>query len=134
MLLRSEVLFVGCPCHSGLEYSGCCQPYHLGKAAPTALALMRSRYAAYALGAVDYLIDTTHRDNEQFNPHRAAWRRQLLAYCEATAFEGLEIVRDTPGAQESFVCFEARLRDGERGEVFVLRENSRFVKPGKRWL
>ncbi|EEG87692.1 hypothetical protein PROPEN_00103 [Proteus penneri ATCC 35198] len=46
-----------CPCNSQLFYSDCCEPYHLGqKNAPTAEALMRSRYSAFVKHNDDYLI------------------------------------------------------------------------------
>lgn len=48
-----------CPCGSGRPLPDCCGRFHAGVAAPTAEALMRSRYSAYALGLVDYLRDTT---------------------------------------------------------------------------
>lgn len=47
-----------CPCGSD-PLDDCCGRYHQGHPAPTAEALMRSRYSAYALGLVDYLRDTT---------------------------------------------------------------------------
>ncbi|WP_309294271.1 SEC-C metal-binding domain-containing protein [Azonexus sp.] len=40
-----------CPCASGQAYADCCARPHGGEAAATALALMRSRYCAYVLGA-----------------------------------------------------------------------------------
>lgn len=50
-----------CPCGSKLNYTACCQPYHQKvKVAPTAVALMRSRYAAFVLAAADYLVETTY--------------------------------------------------------------------------
>ena len=49
-----------CPCHSKLTYDTCCEPFHTGKkVAETPERLMRSRYCAYALAKVDYLIATT---------------------------------------------------------------------------
>ncbi|MFM0874673.1 YchJ family metal-binding protein, partial [Klebsiella pneumoniae] len=48
-----------CPCGSGDPLDDCCGRYHQGHPAPTAEALMRSRYSAYGLGLVDYLRDTT---------------------------------------------------------------------------
>ena len=39
-----------CPCGSGQSYTTCCGPWHAGVPAPTAEALMRSRYSAYVLG------------------------------------------------------------------------------------
>ena len=41
----------GCPCGSGAPFGSCCFPFLEGEPAPTALALMRSRYTAFVLGA-----------------------------------------------------------------------------------
>src|ERR1035437_9077691 len=53
-----------CPCDSGQSYAACCGPWHSGLAvgahAPTPQALMRSRYSAYVLGLIDYLLATWH--------------------------------------------------------------------------
>jgi SEC-C motif-containing protein len=38
--------------------AACCGRYHRGERAPTAVALMRSRYTAYVRGEIDYLVDT----------------------------------------------------------------------------
>jgi SEC-C motif-containing protein len=56
---------VRCPCLSGLVYADCCGPLHAGIAsggpyAPTAEALMRSRYSAFAVGDAAYLLATWH--------------------------------------------------------------------------
>jgi SEC-C motif-containing protein len=51
-----------CPCGGG-AYAHCCSRWHGGPLAlhaPTAEALMRSRYSAYALGLHDYLCATWH--------------------------------------------------------------------------
>jgi SEC-C motif-containing protein len=48
-----------CPCGSQKIYPDCCGLYILEKnTAPTAEALMRSRYSAYALGNLEYIRDT----------------------------------------------------------------------------
>jgi len=50
-----------CYCKSGLPFSQCCEPIlRVDEVAPSALALMRSRYSAYCLGDVNYLKATTH--------------------------------------------------------------------------
>jgi uncharacterized protein YchJ len=50
-----------CPCGSGKSYSHCCGIYHKDHSlVPTAQALMRSRYSAYALGLEEYLLATWH--------------------------------------------------------------------------
>ena len=52
-----------CPCGNALPYADCCGRYHAGPShlqAPTAQALMRSRYSAFVLGLNDYLLATWH--------------------------------------------------------------------------
>ncbi|BDZ46868.1 hypothetical protein GCM10025866_27770 [Naasia aerilata] len=51
-----------CPCGSRLPYIECCGPVHAGAPAGTALALMRSRYSAFALGLGEHLLRTWHPD------------------------------------------------------------------------
>lgn len=49
-----------CPCGSGERIQECCAKWIAGrKGAPTAEALMRSRYTAYVLEDIDYLVETT---------------------------------------------------------------------------
>ena len=47
-----------CPCGSGLMLETCCGQYFENLAAPTAEALMRTRYSAHVLGKARYLSDT----------------------------------------------------------------------------
>ena len=62
-----------CPC-GGFLYSSCCAPLHRGECqAATAEQLMRSRYSAYALGEVEYLLQT------QLSPVPLVRRRRELA-------------------------------------------------------
>ncbi|MCB0909908.1 MAG: SEC-C domain-containing protein, partial [Nocardioidaceae bacterium] len=49
-----------CPCGTGDDYAACCGRFHQGAAAPTAERLMRSRYAAYAVGDAGYVFRTWH--------------------------------------------------------------------------
>jgi SEC-C motif domain protein len=53
-----------CPCGLPARYHLCCGRYHVAGAgsagAPTAEALMRSRYTAYVLGLQAYLLATWH--------------------------------------------------------------------------
>jgi len=49
-----------CPCCSGKEFADCCQKFILKKDLPKLpVELMRSRYTSYALGEIDYIIETT---------------------------------------------------------------------------
>src|SRR5262245_12717464 len=83
--------YADCPCRSGKPYNNCCRPYHTGTVAPNALLLMRSRYTAYALDNVSYLIATSHPEFEEYTEDTDKWKEELRAFCDATQFEGLEI-------------------------------------------
>ncbi|MFI9509370.1 YchJ family protein [Nocardia sp. NPDC052566] len=50
-----------CPCGQGEVFDNCCGPVLAGeRPAPTAEALMRSRYTAFAVGDRDYLLRSWH--------------------------------------------------------------------------
>jgi SEC-C motif domain protein len=121
-----------CPCHSGKLYSACCEPYHHGTIPENALVLMRSRYAAYALGLVDYIIDTTHFSDPSKAPPIGQWRQSILGFSTSTDFLGLKIHSHTEGRSEAIVKFTAVLKQGDRDSSFT--EKSRFVKENGRWL
>ena len=110
-----------CPCGGGL-YKDCCAPFHQGQRKPeTAVALMRSRYSAFALAELKYLIDT--HPQPQFSDRER--RRQLRSSCGSTEWRGLTILNTTAGGVEDLdgtVSFEALHRTG------VLRETSLFQR------
>lgn len=54
---------LACPCGSSRGLDACCGVFHDGHTpAPTAEALMRARYSAYALRRVDFLLASWHPD------------------------------------------------------------------------
>ncbi|HRI53298.1 MAG TPA: YchJ family protein [Pseudomonadota bacterium] len=116
-----------CPCGSGLPLSACCGVYLASPgSAPTAEALMRSRYSAFVLGDAEYLLETW--DPEQ-RPARLSLKH------DATEWRGLEIIsREAGGVADDTgrVKFIARFRLHGRDQT--LREHSRFRKQGGRWL
>ncbi len=117
-----------CPCFSGQDYRDCCRSYHRGGDPPTAEALMRSRYAAYALGLVEYVIDTTHPASPHFQVDTAAWRQDLRHFCQSTDFVGLTILK----SEVDQVTFHAQLTQSGRDASFV--EHSLFRQEKGRWL
>jgi SEC-C motif-containing protein len=72
--------FDKCPCGSGVAFAECCNGILTGqRSAVTAEQLMRSRYTAYVVKNVDYLIRTTHpsaRIND-FEESIRTWMRQV---------------------------------------------------------
>jgi len=113
-----------CHCGSGCAYSECCEPYISGKAkAPTAEALMRSRYSAYAEHAIDYIISTCVRKGGKEDADYKSTRE----WSEKSAWLGLKITsveKGGPEDTEGTVEFEASYeRDGLRD---VHQEKARF--------
>jgi SEC-C motif-containing protein len=111
-----------CPCGAG-DYARCCGVYHAGGVPGTAEQLMRSRYSAYVLGLMDYVLQTWH-----------ARTRPPLAELHddaATKWLGLEIKKHLPAGEEATVEFVARYKIDGRAER--LHEISRFVREDGRW-
>lgn len=118
-----------CPCESGRAYGACCKPFHDGIAAPTAEALMRSRYSAYVLKLEDYLLASWHAET----------RPQTLNLNEEPPINwlGLEVKRaktedDAAQANTAMVEFVARYRIGG-GKAERLHEISQFKLADGRW-
>ena len=110
-----------CPCGRG-TYRSCCEPLHRGeKRAETAEQLMRSRYSAFVLAEVEYLL-ATHPEPDRDETVR---RTELMRSCLQTRWQGLK-VRDVNGGGrddiEGIVMFEARYCGG------VLKETSLFQR------
>lgn len=110
-----------CPCTSGKVYSLCCQPYHQGKRPFSPTLLMRSRFAAFALGKVGYIMQTERLAEPSS-------RESLRRFCEQTEFVGLQIVEEAANT----VTFRATLMQNGRDASFT--ERSLFAKERGRWL
>ncbi|HEY6176803.1 MAG TPA: YchJ family metal-binding protein [Kofleriaceae bacterium] len=118
-----------CPCGSGDDETACCGPILDGVPAPTALALMRSRYTAYVRGAIDYLIET------QAEETRGELDRAAIArWSRDTSWLGLEIVAtEAGGPDDDHGIVEFVARGTTRGAPFAQRERSRFRRSDGQW-
>lgn len=111
-----------CPC-GGQSYNRCCAPYHQGAPAPTAEALMRSRYSAYVLKLEPYLLATWHPDTRPASLDLAQ---------DDTRWLGLAIKRHVAdSATSAIVEFVARYKID--GRAHRLHEISRFVREDGQW-
>ena len=113
-----------CPCGSGQPFSACCGPFIRGEQWPeTAEQLMRSRYTAFTLEAVDYLLETWHPSTrpETLEPEPQKWLGLQIRRTEAGG----------PDDEEGIVEFVARSKVG--GRARRLHEVSRFRRDGGRW-
>lgn len=93
---------------------------------------MRSRYVAYALGAVSHIMATTATDSPHYRPDTSAWREELLVWCQQVQFRGLSVLASSQEEEVGFVRFFASLHTDGRDVSFG--ENSRFVRRDGRWL
>ena len=118
-----------CPCQSGDSYENCCKPYHQHQRLPkTALPLMRSRYSAYVLQHIDYLIETT-LPNQQPHLDKAA----ISHWSANTHWLGLDILQHKVRSKiHENVEFNAHF--AEKGGIpQIHHENALFVTVQSTW-
>ena len=126
-----------CPCHSGLRYNACCEPYHAGGVAPTPEALMRSRYAAFARGLGNYLVDTLASGHPDLDDPRPALLRALSETKNVQRFQKLLILHTAATATDGEVLFFAGIFG--KGTTPAKRDDrsfaelSRFTREGGAW-
>ena len=119
-----------CPCGSGRAFELCCEPYLLGRLpAPTAEALMRSRYTAYTLCSIDYLYQTS-------GPHV---RREFDAegskrWAESAEWTGLEVLAtEGGGEQDETGTIEFVAHYAIKEKPFEHHEKAQFAKVNGKW-
>ena len=114
-----------CPCGSGLTLAACCGPRIDNTApAPTAEALMRSRYTAYTQGDAAYLLTTWHQTTR---PESLQLDETPQPRWIGLTVKGHEI----QDAEHAVVEFVARYKIN--GRASKLHETSRFVREDGRW-
>ena len=115
-----------CPCDSGKPFSECCENHlNLSQNAPTAEALMRSRYAAFTLKNEAYLRYSWHPDTCPSD----------IRLNDSTQWLGLKIIKTLAGGisdDTGEVEFVARSKTN--GKAYRLHENSRFIRFENRWV
>ncbi|HCB03360.1 MAG TPA: YchJ family metal-binding protein [Nocardioides sp.] len=120
------MLVADCPCGSGERYDACCGRLHRRQAeAATAEELMRSRYAAYAVGALDHVFRTWHPRT----------RPESIDPDSEVTWSGLRIldrVAGGPDDDRGEVEFEATYERAGRSDR--LHERSRFERRRGRWV
>jgi SEC-C motif-containing protein len=116
-----------CPCGSGRAFDECCGPILAGQLAPTAEALMRSRYTAFVRNDVDHIerscVPETRATFSRADVERVA---QECEWGPLTVMKAEE--HGDEGMVEFFLTFQ---RDEED---WPLHERSRFRRIDGRWL
>lgn len=114
----------GCYCGNCVSFQDCCEPYIKGIAnTPTAETLMRSRYSAFATGAADYLVNTTHISKRRFHN-----KKDILAWSQSNKWLKLEVL----ASSENTVTFNAYYLD-ENLKAQVHYEHSTFKLENGLW-
>jgi SEC-C motif domain protein len=115
-----------CPC-GGQKYATCCATYlDTATPAPTAAALMRSRYTAYTLQREEYLLATWHPSTRPL--------ALGLAQEVTPQWLGLKLLRhECPAAAPTQALVEFVARYKINGRAHRLHEISHFVREAERW-
>ncbi|MEM6985341.1 MAG: YchJ family protein [Pseudomonadota bacterium] len=120
-----------CACGSGATYAACCQPYIEGvKPAETAEVLLRARYTAHAVAAIDYIVNTTHADSRAEVDVEATRR-----WAERSEWLGLEVratERGTAADDVGTIEFIANYRDAQ-GRRQAHHELAEFARQDGQW-
>ncbi|NPA55736.1 MAG: hypothetical protein GXO40_05150 [Epsilonproteobacteria bacterium] len=108
-----------CPCGSAKKYKKCCRIYHKGAYPQDVLTLMKSRYSAFAVGEIGYIIKTSLNQKDY---------KQLKDFSDSCEFKGLEILQHSYDS----VTFRAHILCNGVDNSFV--EKSQFIKLDGRWV
>ena len=112
-----------CPCGSAKDYANCCKPYHTKQSNPkTPERLMRSRYSAYVLQQINYLVDTTHPSKRNLHDRNA-----ISNWAKSNVWLRLEILM----AQDDQVEFKAFYENNR--QLHIHHELSIFKLEKEKW-
>lgn len=118
-----------CPCTSGIAFDQCCGHYHINHNAPTALTLMKSRYSAFCMGDIDYIVHTMKgKASLAFNPD------ETKSWAASVYWLGLDIIttyNDPINQDKAFVEFIARFMT--KDTIQCIHERSEFTRIEGRW-
>lgn len=118
-----------CVCGSQKPFEKCCGRFLQGGLKPkTPEQLMRSRYAAYALGSYgDYLLDT-------WFPATAGQISAADLSLRSCNWQGLQVLDKSQKGDEGMVEFKASFTEHGATEIKILHERSVFKRIKGRWL
>lgn len=118
---------MNCPCGGG-QYEACCQPFHEFVRLPEcADKLMRSRFSAFFLKNVEYVIATTVPAQQALLDKSA-----LQAWADGMNWTHLEVMsHNKVGKRHAQVRFRAYFDNGQGEQIHD--ELSAFVKIAERW-
>ncbi|QZE13200.1 SEC-C domain-containing protein [Halosquirtibacter laminarini] len=114
-----------CVCGKIDDYNDCCGRYISRKeVADSPETLMRSRFTAFSLGEVSYILDTERIEK----PNTMS---DLKAWCDAVTYTKLDVISSNMSQDNGEVHFKAYYKEGM--EQTILEEHSQFIKDDSQW-
>ena len=122
-----------CPCGTGKAFGDCCSPLlKRKKKAQTAEDMMRSRYSAFVVGDVDYIMDTHHPEKRE-----GLDRDSLQEWSHHSVWQGLKVGKTEKGGaadEEGVVEFTATYtNNSEKSETIHHQETALFKRHKGDW-
>ncbi|MGY5351371.1 YchJ family protein [Wenyingzhuangia sp. IMCC45533] len=117
-----------CFCDSKRLYRDCCGLIHQDiYQAKTPIDLMRSRYSAYVLADLVYLMQSHHSSTKPIDE-----KEEISIWTKSVLWKGLEVISSNIINDDlGYVTFKARFI--EQDKECVIYEKSRFVKENNHW-
>ena len=130
MLINPVNKKTDCYCGSQKDYDNCCWPFLTGRARPeNPEQLMRSRYSAFCIKDIDYLI-STHHPSMQTPDGREVLTRTI----NETQWLGLKVLRIEKEQSDQgvgYIEFAAFYKTN--GTTGQLHEKSKFIHENGQW-
>lgn len=129
VLYLEEFFMESCPCASGREYDLCCGAIIDGtRDAPSAEALMRSRYSAFVKGKLDHLRESLHPDSRHdYDP------LSTQKWSEQSEWEKLDVLNSCGGENDDAGVVEFVATYRQKGAWLVHHELAEFRRLQGRW-
>ena len=121
---------INCHCGRNKSFEACCEPILKGiKAALTAEDLMRSRYSAYVVKDINYIMSSHHSATRPIDE-----LRDITEWTNRVKWRKLSVIGTKDGKEnqeEGYVVFKAFFKD--RGIKDIIYEQSYFKKENNEW-
>ena len=119
-----------CFCDTGLLFNECCGLYlDNNQKAPSVLALMRSRYSAYATHNAEYLLNTTYISERKYYS-----KAEILKWATSNKWQKLEILsfsENTVEFKAYFLDANNKLQTHYEFSTFKFENSAWFYLDGK---
>jgi SEC-C motif domain protein len=118
-----------CYCGSQKYYEECCFPFISGSLKPkNPEQLMRSRYSAFCIKDIEYLISTHHFSKRQLN------ECEILAQTiQETQWLGLKVLKTEKDSKKKYFGYVEFVAFYKNGQIEQLHENSKFIHENGHW-